>query len=212
MNNHELDLEEQEQIANLKAFWSKYGQFIISVVISVSLILAAYNGWRYWQTRQASQAAVLFEATEKALLAQDLVQLKTVTGQLLSDYKSTVYASKAALLSARAFVASEDLKQAKAQLNWVIDHGYSESYRAAAQIRLAGVLLDEKAYDQALKVLQTSVPDGFKALQADRRGDVLWAKGDVKEAQTAYEFALTQFTEKDPWRDIVRQKLEAIAQ
>ncbi len=212
MNKHQLDLEEQEQIANLKAFWSKYGQLILVVVLCTSLLTASYHGWRYWQAQQASKAAVLFDATEKALLTQDLSQLKTITGELLSDYKSTAYASKAALLSAKAFVAADELKQAKAQLSWVIEHGYSESYRAAAQIRLAGILLDEKEYDQALKLLQSSVPEAFKAQQTDRRGDILWAKGNLKEARSAYETALGQFTEKDPWRDIVRQKLEAIAQ
>jgi len=38
------DLEEQEQLAELKALWNKYGNFILTVVTVVLLGFAAYNG------------------------------------------------------------------------------------------------------------------------------------------------------------------------
>lgn len=211
MSRHELDLQEQEQIANLKAFWDKFGGLITTLVTIGLLAYAGYNGWRYWQTRQAREAAVVFEALEKAASARDTVAMKTAAGTLSSDYTSTAYASKGALLAARAFFDAGDLRAAGAQLQWVIDNGFSDAYKATARIRLAGVLLDEKSYDQALKVLDFSVPDSHKALVEDRRGDIQLAKGDSAAARQSFDAALAAMGPQDPWRAVVQLKRESLA-
>jgi predicted negative regulator of RcsB-dependent stress response len=211
MKNHELDLQEQEQIANLKAFWDRYGGFITTIVTLALLSYAAFNGWRYWQFKQARQAVVVYEAVEKAAADRDLSALKTAVGSLVDEYKGTAYASKGALIAARSFFESNDPRQAKAQLQWVVDHGFSDAYKATARIRLAGLLLDEKAYDDGLKLLDFSVPLSHAGLVSDRVGDLQAAKDNRDAARKAYSDALTQLEERDPWRAVVQLKLEALA-
>ena len=210
--NHRLDLDEQEQLANLKAFWDKYGNFITTLVTVVLVCYAAFNGWRYWELKQSREAVVLFEGVEKAVANKDMASLKDASGVLLGDYKRTAYASKGALIAAKAYFEAGDAKQAKAALQWVADNGFSDAYKAIARIRLAGLLLDEKAFDEALKVLDFSAPDTHLGLQADRRGDVYFGKSDNEAARKAYAEALAKLDERDPWRAVVQLKLESITQ
>lgn len=211
MNRHDLDLQEQEQLASLKAFWDKYGGFITTVVTIGLLVYAGFNGWRYWQVKQAREAAVVFESLEKAASARDLGGLTGTVGSLIGDYGSTAYASKGALLAARAFFEAGDSRQARAQLQWVMDKGFSDAYKATARIRLAGVLLDEKALDEALKVLDFSAPESHVALVQDRLGDIQLARGDKAAAIKAYDASLAAMGEQDPWRPVVKLKRESLA-
>lgn len=211
MNRHDLDLQEQEQIANLKAFWDRYGGFITTLITIGLLIYAGYNGWRYWQVKQAREAAVVFESLEKAASTRNTAELKTTAGTLVADYASTAYASKGALLAARGFYDAGDVRQARAQLQWVVDNGFSDAYKATARVRLAGLLLDEKALDEALKVLDFAVPDSHKALVQDRLGDIQVDRGDRAAARAAYDAALTAMGPQDPMRAIVQLKRDAVA-
>jgi predicted negative regulator of RcsB-dependent stress response len=115
----------------------------------------------------------------------------------------------AELTAAKSAFDANDLKGAKAQLQWVAEHGNDE-YKAVAKIRLAGVLLDEKAYDEALKTLGGEVPAQFKASVEDRKGDILAAQNKLAEARTAYQAALTATDKKSPARQLIEIKLEAV--
>src|SRR6266545_813238 len=58
------DLEEQEQLAELKAWWKEHGG---TVMLGATLALAAFgawNGWMWYQRSQAAQAAVLYAALQ----------------------------------------------------------------------------------------------------------------------------------------------------
>jgi predicted negative regulator of RcsB-dependent stress response len=115
----------------------------------------------------------------------------------------------AALVAAKSAFEANDLKSAKAQLQWAVDHGADE-FKAVAKVRLAGVLLDEKAYDEALKVLAGDVPAQFAGAVADRKGDVLAAQNKLTEARAAYKAALDATDKKNPGRQLIQMKLEAI--
>ena len=82
MANH-LDLEEQEQLDQLKHFWNTWGTLISSVVIVVAGAAAAWNGYQYWQTRQATQAAALFDAVDVAARSADNVRMEQAFACLL---------------------------------------------------------------------------------------------------------------------------------
>ena len=45
-----LDLQEQEQVDALKAFWKQYGNLITWVL---TLALAAFAAWNGWQDRKS---------------------------------------------------------------------------------------------------------------------------------------------------------------
>ena len=204
------DLEEQEQIDQLKAFWAKYGNLISWVLI---IALAGYAGWTYWNNTQGSrtaQAAGLYSAMDAALQAKDNAKAQSAAADLRKDFGNTVYAQFAALASAKAAIDASDAKTAKAQLQWVIDGKYNDEFAAIARVRLAGILLDEKAYDDAMKLLSADVPAKFQALVLDRKGDILAAQNKIDEARAMYKSALDKTDEKSPARGMIELKLESV--
>lgn len=203
------DLEEQEQLETIKAWWRQYGNVVTWVLIAALLAFAAWNGWNYWQRKQAGNGAVLYEQVLKAAEARDLERLKRAAGDLQDKYGKTAYGQMTALVAARVFYDAGDRTAAKTQLQWAIDHGDSE-YAPLARVRLAGVLLDEKAYDQGLTVLKDEPPAPFVALFADRRGDLLAAQDKRDEARAAYRKALDTMDARDNLRQIIQFKLDSL--
>src|SRR5436853_267912 len=149
-----LDLEEQEQVAELKAWWTQYGNLIVSAITAAAIAFAAWQGWRWYERSQAAQAGALYDTLARAGQAGDAKALRDASGALLENYPRTLYASMGALTAARFYFDRNDLKSAKAQLQWVLEHGRTDDFRDLAGLRLAQVLLDEKAYDEALKLLE----------------------------------------------------------
>lgn len=203
------DLEEQEQIASLKAFWNKFGNLITWVAIIVLGSYAAYNYWNYSQRSSAAEASGLYEEMQKSLAAKDNTKVQRIATDIESKYARSAYAQMSALAAAKSAFDANDMKTAKARLRWVVEHG-SDGYQSVARLRLAGVLLDEKAYDEALKTLGGEVLPQFAGAVADRKGDVLVAQNKVAEARTAYQAALGAMAKNDPARQLVQLKLEAI--
>jgi predicted negative regulator of RcsB-dependent stress response len=203
------DLEEQEQIANFKAFWNRFGNLISWVLIIALLGYAGYNYWNSHQRGQAAEASGLYDELVNAAQANDAAKVKRITGDIESKYGSTAYGPMAALTAAKAAFDASDLKTAKEQLQWAIDHGNDE-YKSVARLRLSGVLLDEKAYDQALALLNGDFLPQFAADVQDRKGDVLVAQNKLAEARTAYQAALDKMEKNHPGRQIVQIKLDAI--
>ena len=203
------DLDEQEQLANLKAWWAKYGNLTTWVVIAGLAAYSGWNGWNYYQRNQAAQASVLFDELQTAVTAKDNAKVARVAGDIESKFGRTAYASLGALSAAKSFFDANDLKSAKAQLEWVVAHG-NEEHKNIASIRLAGVLLDEKAYDAALKALSVAALPQFKSSVEDRKGDILAAQNKMEEARTAYKAALEAADKNNPGRQLIQLKLESI--
>ncbi|WP_426163092.1 YfgM family protein [Pseudoduganella sp. R-34] len=203
------DLDEQEQLANLKAWWAKYGNLTTWVVIAGLAAYSGWNGWNYYQRNQAAQASVLFDELQSAVNAKDNAKVARVAGDIETKFGRTAYASLGALSAAKSFFDANDLKSAKAQLEWVVAHGNDE-HKNIASIRLAGVLLDEKAYDAALKALAVAALPQFKASVEDRKGDILAAQNKMEEARTAYKAALEAAEKNNPGRQLIQLKLESI--
>jgi predicted negative regulator of RcsB-dependent stress response len=206
-----LDLEEQEQVAELKAWWKQHGGFITALVLAVALGFAGWQGWRWYQASQAAQASVLYETVAKAAQANDAKALRDAAGSLVESYPRTLYASMAALVAARYYFDRNDLKNAKVQLQWVIERSPSADFKDLARLRLAAVLLDEGAYDEALKLLEAKPAAAYEAQYAALRGDLLVAKNQAAEARAAYKLALEKAAGSDgAFQESVRMRLEAL--
>jgi predicted negative regulator of RcsB-dependent stress response len=206
-----LDLEEQEQLAELKAWWQQYGSLVVALVVGVALALAGWQGWRWYERSQSAQAAVLYEGVARAAQGGDAKAVRDGSGALLENYPRSTYASMGALVAARFHFERNDLKGAKAQLQWVVANGVSEDFRDIARLRLAATLLDEKAYDEALRLLDEKHAAAYDAQYAAARGDVLVAKNDAARAKDAYRAALEKAgAGSSAFRESVRMRLEAL--
>ncbi|MYN15382.1 tetratricopeptide repeat protein [Rugamonas sp. FT107W] len=203
------DLEEQEQIATLKAWWDKYGNLTSWVLIAGLAAYSGFTGWNYYQRNQATQASALYDELQSAVEAKDNAKVLRAAGDMETKFGGTAYASMSALTAAKSSFEANDVKSAKAQLQWAVEHGGDE-FKAVAKVRLAGLLLDEKAYDEALKVLAGDVAPQFAGSVADRKGDVLAAQNKLTEARAAYQAALEATDKKNPGRQLIQLKLEAI--
>jgi len=203
------DLEEQEQLAALKAWWKENSGAILLGATLVLAAIAAWNGWTWYQRSQSAQAAVLYDTLQKAARANDLKATRETAGAILESYPRSAYAPLAALVSAKVHFQAGDLKTARAQLQWVIEHSGSDEIRAIATLRLASVLLDDNEPDSALKILESKPSPGFEALYASQRGDILATQKKRSEARAAYKAALEK-AEAGTLRDALRLKLEAL--
>jgi predicted negative regulator of RcsB-dependent stress response len=205
-----LDLEEQEQLASVKAFWNQYGNLITWALIAVLGAFAAWNGWNWWQRDQAVKAAALYDEVDRAAQAKDLATAAGVFKTLQERFPRTTFAPQAALLLARAQAEGQQADAAQATLAWVADNASEDEYRTVARLRLAGLLLDAKKYDDALRQLDGATAKGFAALVADRRGDVLLAQGKKDEAKAAYQQAHAAMDDQLEYRRLVDAKLTAL--
>jgi predicted negative regulator of RcsB-dependent stress response len=172
---------------------------------------AAYNGWNWWQRRQAAQAAVFYDTVQQTIASGDKAKIARIAADLEDKFGGTAYAPLTALAAAKALYQAGDEAGAKAQLQWVVDHAKDGEFKAVAKLRLAGLLIDEKAYDAGLKLLADTPPQAFKGLYADRRGDLLAAQGKRDDARTEYKTALAALAKGDPSaRQLIQFKLDAL--
>jgi predicted negative regulator of RcsB-dependent stress response len=205
------DLEEQEQLAALKAWWTDNGKQVMISVLLVVVVLLGWLGWNYYQRNQAAQASGLYDAVQKAASVNDLKLVRESAGAVLEQFPRTTYAAMAALVSAKAHFQGGDLKTARAQLSWVAENAKDDALQDIARLRLAAVMMDEKAYDEALKVLDAKHGAPFDAQYLATRGDVLVAQGKKAEAAGAYKSALEKVEAKDAGqRAYIQLRLDAL--
>ncbi len=205
-----LDLEEQEQLDQIKHFWAQYGNMISWVLIVVFGSLAAWNGWNYWQRSQAAKASALYEEVERATLANDADKVERAYTQLKDGFGGTVFAAQGALLAGKVLSDAGKADAARGALEWVADKGADDALQAVAALRLAGMDIEKQAYDEAMKRLDGAMPVAFAGLVADRKGDVLLAQGKGDEAKDQYLAAWKALGDRVEYRQLVEVKLASL--
>ncbi len=211
------DLQEQEQIDELKTWWHMYGNLVTAALLVVALVLAGWQGWNWWQRKQSSEASAIYSALQQAAMAGDVKRTRDLAGELIDKYSGTAYAGFGAMVSARAQADGGDAKTARAQLAWAAENAKEDALRDLARLRLAALLADDKAWDEALKQLAAEPGATLAPRYAELRGDVLAAQGKAAEARAAYEAAVTKLDAlpRDQqavhahYREILQAKLES---
>ena len=209
------DLEEQEQLDTLKAWWKQWGNLITWALLVVAVSLAGWRGWEWWQQKRAVEASAIYSVLLKSVAERDMQRVKGATGELLEKFGGTTYAPMAAMLAGRLALETGDAKTARAQLSWAADNAKDE-IRDLARLRLAALLIDEKAFDEALKQLGEPSSAGFVPRFSDVKGDIYAAQGKRAEAKAAYRAALDHDKKAGAndaklapeFREFVQQKLD----
>ena len=204
------DLEEQEQLAQLKHFWAKYGNLITWVLIAVLGGYAAWNGWQYWQRKSATEAAALYDELERAAQASDLDKVKRVWSDMQQQVAGTAQAHHAGLLAARSLQDTGDTAGARQALELVLNKSDDVALQSVARLRLAALEMAAEQHDAALRWLDSGIAPEFAALADDRRGDVLLAKGQADDAGQAYRKAWDAMDATSDYRRLVEAKLNAL--
>ena len=206
------DLEEQEQLAAIKSWWTQYGKLAMVTVVAGLLVVGGIRGWYYYRNSQATSAVALFAQLQGAERASDHKKVRDIATQIVEHYGSTAYAAPANLAAAKSDFDTGDLPAAKARLQWAIDNAKEDELRDVARLRLARILIDEKKPDEALKLLESKHGDSFAGLYADVKGDVLLAQGKRQEARAAYQLALDKSDAASPLRQIIQLKIDAVGE
>lgn len=211
------DLQEQEQIEELKTWWKMHGNLITAVVVALAVGVVGWQGWQWWQRNEAAQAGQLYGGLQQALAQQDVKRVRLLAGELIEKHAGTAYAGLAAMLSGKALAESGDLKSAQAQFGWAAENARDPALRDVARLRQAILLADDQAYDEALKLLAVPPAPTLMARYLEVRGDILATQGKTAEARTAYDEALKAFDAArqggdmppGPYRDILQSKRDA---
>jgi predicted negative regulator of RcsB-dependent stress response len=213
-----FDLEEQEKLAELKVWWSRYGNLVTALIFLAALGVLGVNGYNAWKTKKSGDASIVYDQMEKGVATKNATLVKETAATLMSDFwfKRTAYAQMAALESARYNVDAGDLKSAEAQLQWAAEHASDSQYRLVARLRLASVQMDLGEGDAALKTLGGDIPDQFVSAFADRRGDIYLAQNKLVDARTQYQLALDHLSSvgqdmQVAYTNVEKLKLDALA-
>ncbi|MFZ2540806.1 MAG: tetratricopeptide repeat protein [Gallionella sp.] len=205
-----VDLEEQEQIEAIKAWWKDNQNQIFGALLIIFVTLGGWRGWHYYQQQQSIQSATLFAEFIKQLEGNDKKRVNDAAAAVMDKFSATAYASRAALLAAQVNQQSENTAPAKTQLQWVIDHAGETELRDVARLQFSSMLLDEKNYTDAMKLLETEHAASFDGLYSDLRGDVLSAQGKPDEARSSYKLAYEKTDAKSAYRNLIQMKLDAL--
>lgn len=210
------DLEEQEQISELKAWWEQYGKFVTAIAVIAAVASVGWQGLTWYNNKQASEAGALYFAVQAAADKGEAARTREATGQLIERFPGSVYADLAALLSADLQFAEGDALNARAHLEWAAANGNDPVLRDLARLRLAAVLFDQGAGQDALKQLERAPVEGLRFRFDDLRGDILALDGKPAEARKAYQAALDSLAAQggasggDPLLEVIRVKLESL--
>ncbi len=203
------DLEQQEQLDAIKGFWSENKKWIVPLVALLLIAASSYNGWNWWQNRQAVKASEALTAMESALGEQSLEKARAAYKALSSDFRSSTQAALGGLQMAKALAVAGELAEARTVLQQVVDHSAPE-FAWMARIRLAGVMLDENNAKAALDTLSGKPPNEFAALVEDRKGDAHAALGNKEDARSAWKTAADGLPAASPSRELIMRKLQTL--
>jgi len=204
-----LDLEEQEQVDQLKALWKKYGDYVTRGAIAFFVLYGLFQGWGYYQNKQSLAASELYQGIT-VLDEKNTKEIIEKSQRLIDDYSGTPYAGRAAILFAKASYQEGHKDKAKEKLEWASRHAKESATESIALIQLGQILLEEKKYDEALKKANAVDNEGYLGLSNDLKGDVLNAMGKKEDAKKAYLEALKRFGPKDSYARFTQEKLESL--
>ncbi|MEK7772244.1 MAG: tetratricopeptide repeat protein [Pseudomonadota bacterium] len=202
--------EDQDSIDGIKTWWDKFGTAITVVLTALLVTIGGTQAWKYYQQQQAQQAADLYVLLQQVQLSNDPARINDAAHLLTEGFPSSGYAPRAAFVAAEADVQAGNNKRAIQNLQWIIDNAKETAMHDLARLRIAGILLDEEKYDEALRLMSTPHDATFAGLYLDRKGDILAASKKIAEARLSYQAAIDKLSKNNNYYNIVQMKLDAL--
>lgn len=205
-----FDLQEQEQIDAMKAFWQRWGKWLFLLLVLGLIVYIAMKVWAYVEHERSLEVAQEYAKLETMLNKGQNDQAIQLIEQIQKNAPDSVYAARSGLFLAQIHFQNNNLEGAQTALKHVLSLKKNTSFNDLARVRLVMVLLDAKKYDEALKELEQPHDQAFEVLFLDLKGDVLMAKQDYAGARSAYESALAKNRQDTPLNTFIQMKLDAL--
>lgn len=205
-------LEEQEKIDGLKTWWNRNGTMMIVLLALVVFTAGGVKAWQFYQQKQAHQAADLYALLQQVQASNDATKIHDAAQLVMTGYPSSGYAPRAALITAKTDMQQGNAKRAQQSLQWIIDNAKETALHDLARLRIAGILLDDGKYDDALRTISAPHGDSFAGLYLDRKGDILVATNKLSEARLSYQEAISKLSKTNTYFNIVQMKLDALGE
>ncbi len=197
-----------EELEKLKSWWKSYGNSVIAGIVLGVMLLGGITYWKQYKAERATQASMLYDTLIASATQNNAVAMGDAGTKLISDYSATAYAGKAALILARLSYDFADVEGARKHLQWAVDHATETTTRQVARLRLARILIEQNALDQALVLANVSDTGGFASEYQELRGDIFLAQGKKAEAGSAYGKALEGLTKGSAYERVLKMKLD----
>jgi len=198
---------EEEQIEQIKKFWKEYGRAIIFTVVLFSLAMFAFRWWQQHQVLIGNQASMVYENVLIAMERDATSDVEAHTNDLIQNYTKTPYADLAQFILAKQDIHNGKPKEALERFNWVLDNASNKSIRQIARNRAAKLLLSDKKYQEAMKMLEKVDDSAFNPMVNEIKGDIFLAKGERSQARQSYAQAYRDL----PNRPVLKMKLDDLA-
>ncbi len=202
---------EEQQVEALKQWWGANGRSVVGgLVIGIAVIV----GWKAWgnnQQRHATDASQLYDQLSNYLRTEDDAdkaseRAKSVGSQLVNDYGDTAYAAMADMALAKMAIEKGEADEAQQRLQRVVNTSNVLAFNSLARIRLARLFISIGEHENALQQLQAELPEGFKNMALELRGDALLASGKTAEAASVYDEALASMKQQTTQRNLMQMK------
>ncbi len=208
------DLEEQEQLSAIKAWWEKNGNIIGGIVLVLAVAVAGVQGWRWYDNKQAAEAGAIYGALAQAAATKEAGKVAVLADELVKKHAGSTAAALGVMQAAQTAIEAGDTKTARSRYEWLVSSKADSLLIDLARLRLAALQLDAREFDAALATLQAAPEAGFAARYADLRGDILFAQGKKDDARAAYKLALdaakASNTQNPAFRSMLQTKLDAL--
>jgi predicted negative regulator of RcsB-dependent stress response len=129
---------------------------------------------------------------------------------LKTNYPSTAWTAQASLIIAKQHMSDKNPKGTEDALSWAVLHAADDGVKAIAGLRLAGLYMEQGNFDKSIELLNKTVPADFKALYADRKGDIFLLQKKYEEAVSAYRSAYEALTADIDYRKLIEVKLNGL--
>ncbi len=184
-------LSEQEQIDQIRSWWSEYGAYVIGGIVIGGGLLFGINNYQANKLQAEIDASASYEALLEFANAGDLDAAETTADTIASSYAGTAYVAQSRLSMARLYMDKNRDQDAADSLRAVVDSETGSEFRHVARLRLARILLYQDKAQEVVDLLESEGDAAFAAAYAEVLGDAYHALGRDAEAMTAYQQVLT---------------------
>ena len=207
INTNKLNLEEQEKLAAVGHFWKNWGSKLLGLTIVALLTVAAVFGYNWYQIQQSGKAMALYNQVLADARAADADKLASSLKAMQDNHPGAIPTQQAELLAARVFYEKGQADKSRSTLAAAAARSNDKGLQSIARLQLAGLLIEQQQYDEAIKQLSGSIAPAYAALAADRMGDAYALQDKRQEAIDAYTKAFNTMEATQPYRQMIASKL-----